>query len=201
MTGEAHLVLHGAAVRKHASAAAIADLIGGAVDAVEATLAVAVARGRASVVNDKYLLTPAGRMIVEAQYSRHYADARADQALLAAHGRFESINAELKGLITDWQTLVVGGQRVANDHSNSAYDETVIDRVAALHEKLEPVLKVFTSVVPRFRRYAGRLEAALQRVEAGEHAWVSDATRDSYHTVWFELHEDILRVLGRDRVE
>jgi hypothetical protein len=23
----------------------------------------------------------------------------------------------------------------------------------------------------------------------------------SYHTVWFELHEDLLRILGRERVE
>ncbi len=27
------------------------------------------------------------------------------------------------------------------------------------------------------------------------------ATMASYHTVWFELHEDILRVLGRERAE
>jgi len=24
---------------------------------------------------------------------------------------------------------------------------------------------------------------------------------DSYHTVWFELHEDLLRILGREREE
>ena len=24
---------------------------------------------------------------------------------------------------------------------------------------------------------------------------------DSYHTVWFELHEDLLRMLGREREE
>jgi hypothetical protein len=30
---------------------------------------------------------------------------------------------------------------------------------------------------------------------------VSDARTPSYHTVWFELHEDLLRVLDRERDE
>ena len=31
--------------------------------------------------------------------------------------------------------------------------------------------------------------------------WVSDARLPSYHTLWFELHEDLLRILGRRRAE
>ena len=70
-----------------------------------------------------------------------------------------------------------------------------------MHEKVEPILDAFAAVVSRFARYKAALETALERAEDGEHAWVSDATIDSYHTVWFELHEDILRVLGRAREE
>lgn len=198
---EAHLVLHGVAVKKHGTAAAVADLVGLPAARVEALLEAAVAGGRAALANDKYLLTPAGRMIVETQYSRYYSAPRADAGFTAAHARFELVNAELKRVITDWQTMTVGGSQVANDHSDAEHDEKVIDRLAGVHEKVEPILRALAAVVPRFAYYLEKLEQALEKVEDGAHAWVSDATIDSYHTVWFELHEDILRVLGREREE
>ena len=45
------------------------------------------------------------------------------------------------------------------------------------------------------------LLVALERAEDGAVEWVSDAKIASYHTVWFELHEDLLRMLGREREE
>lgn len=61
------------------------------------------------------------------------------------------------------------------------------------------MLEALATSLPRFARYRAKLDTALSRAEDGERAWVSDATIDSYHSVWFELHEDILRVLGRAR--
>ena len=198
---EAHLVLHGVAVKKHGTSAAVADLVGLPAERVGALLDAAVAGGRAALANDKYLLTPAGRMIVETQYSRYYSAPRADAGFSAAHERFEIVNNELKQVITDWQTMTVGGQQVANDHSDADYDNGVIDRLGGVHEKVEPILKAFATTVPRFAYYLDKLETALEKAEDGDSAWVSDATIDSYHTVWFELHEDILRVLGEQREE
>lgn len=201
MGKEMHIVLHGVAVKKHCDAAAVADLVGLDTGTVEAALAKAVEGGRAALVNDRFMLTPAGRMIVEAQYSKYYGAQRADDAFIAAHERFERINTELKQAITDWQTMSVGGRQVANDHSDADYDERIIDRIGAIDEKVEPCLAVFAASVPRFARYRAKLEAALDKAEDGDHAWISDVTIESYHTVWFEMHEDILRVLGREREE
>ncbi|MGI3780466.1 MAG: hypothetical protein ACRYG2_06770, partial [Janthinobacterium lividum] len=53
--------------------------------------------------------------------------------------------------------------------------------------------------VPRYERYADRLDTALQRVDEGDVAFVTSPTVDSVHNVWFEFHEDILTVLGRPR--
>ncbi|GAC1310367.1 MAG: hypothetical protein NVSMB16_06960 [Acidimicrobiales bacterium] len=53
----------------------------------------------------------------------------------------------------------------------------------------------------RFRAYGQRLADALARVEAGDTEWFTGAMVESYHTVWFELHEDLLRMLGREREE
>jgi hypothetical protein len=55
--------------------------------------------------------------------------------------------------------------------------------------------------VPRLEKYRARLREALEKVEAGSTKWVSDASIDSYHTVWFQLHEDLLRIVGHQRIE
>ena len=200
-SSDRHLVLHGLAVKKHAGAMAIADWIGLAPAAVATQLEQAVSGGRAAAAGGRFLLTPAGRLIVEAQYSRHYAAVRADTAVAAAYARFELVNNELKQLITDWQTRSIAGSRVANDHADADYDARIIDRLGAVQERVEPVLAAFATAMPRYGRYGGMLAHALERAEDGDTAWVSDATIASYHTVWFELHEDILRVLGRTRSE
>ena len=56
-------------------------------------------------------------------------------------------------------------------------------------------------VLPRFARYAPRLTNAVDRVRAGEVDWFTKPVLDSYHTVWFELHEDLLATLGIERGE
>jgi hypothetical protein len=55
------------------------------------------------------------------------------------------------------------------------------------------------ALLDRFGRYEDRLSAAVARVEAGDHDWFTKPLIDSYHTVWFELHEDLLSTLGKER--
>ena len=123
------------------------------------------------------------------------------QGFVAAYERFGIINRDLKQLITRWQTLELGGKTVANDHSDSAYDERIIGQLGDLHERFEAVLAALVKGEPRLGVYQDKLGRALERAEDGAVEWVSDARIDSYHTVWFELHEDLLRLLGRTRDE
>lgn len=196
-----HLVLHGLAIKKHADAGDIAGLIGLTADDTARRLDDAVASGRAVQVNGKYLLTPLARIALESDYSRHYADLRGNADFFAAYEAFERINVQLKALITDWQTIDVGGQRVANDHSDSAHDAKVIDRLGELHERADAILGKLASGLPRLDYYRRNLLAALEKAEDGAIEWVSDAKIESYHTLWFELHEDLLRIVGRERAE
>ncbi len=196
-----HDVLHAIALKKHADVAAIAELAGLDETVVRDTLAHATASGRAAEAQAKFVLTPVGHMILEGQYGGRYAQARTDDAFIAAYERFEIINAELKQIVTDWQTVTIGGRQVANDHQDSDYDEGVLDRLADVHERMQRILETFAQQSPRFEIYARKLEAALDRVEDGAHEWVSDARIESYHTVWFEMHEDLLRMLARARDE
>lgn len=56
-------------------------------------------------------------------------------------------------------------------------------------------------VLTRFQGYDDRFAAALARVDAGDRSWVDRPGADSCHTVWFQLHEDLLATLGIRRDE
>jgi hypothetical protein len=147
------------------------------------------------------MVTPAGRSWLDEQYPKAYAGLRENPDATAAYERFERVNRELLRLFTDWQMMPAGGERVPNDHSDPDYDRDVIDRLGALHERGLKPLERFQALDERLGEYIRRLESAYDRVLAGEHEYVSGARVDSYHTVWFELHEDLLRMLGREREE
>lgn len=195
------LVFHATAIKRHAPPAAIAALAGVPEAEARAELEAAVATGRAFEAKGAYALTPLAGVALQARYGLHFADLRADAGFVAAYEGFERINITLKQIITDWQTLDVGGTKIANDHRDKAHDAAVIDRLGGLHEQAEPILNRLAGKLPRLRYYADKLLAALEAAEDGDPEWVSDIRRDSYHTVWFELHEELLRIMGREREE
>lgn len=192
---------HGLAIKRHADATAVAGLMAMDATAVSAILADAVATGRAIEAKGGHALTPLGRLGIEGRYSRHFAALRDDPAFVVPYEAFERVNVKLKTIITDWQTIEIGGARVANTHADKAHDEAVIDRLGAVHEEIEPILARLAAKLPRLSIYATKLLVALEQAEDGDHAWVSDIRRESYHTIWFELHEDLLRIMGRAREE
>jgi hypothetical protein len=195
------LALHGLAVKKAGPAGAVAEIVGADEAQVTAALDAAAGEGRAMAAKGMYMVTPAGRTWLDEQYPQRFADLRADPEATAAYERFERINRELLALFTDWQMMPAGGERIPNDHSDAAYDAQIVDRLGALHERAHRPLERFAELESRLGQYSGRLEAAYDRVLAGESDYVSGARVDSYHTVWFELHEDLLRLLGREREE
>ena len=51
----------------------------------------------------------------------------------------------------------------------------------------------------RYNPYQGRFVGALTKVQNGEREWFAKPIIDSYHTVWMEMHEDLLATLAIDR--
>lgn len=195
------LVLHGIAIKKHATVDDVAGVTGLDQQAVQQIVDEAVAGGRVQQAGDKVMLAPAAQMALASEYRKAYGDLRGDKAFMAAYWDFEKINLDLKQIITEWQTMTVGGEQVSNDHSDPEYDQAVIDRLGDLHERVEGILDRLAAGLPRLAIYKDKLLAALEASEDGDSAWVSDARTESYHTVWFELHEDLLRVTGEQRAE
>jgi hypothetical protein len=118
-------------------------------------------------------------------YDERYAELRNDVQVEAWYQRFESLNTQFLKAISAWQT--------------SGEDEGVLDKLLRLVDRQIKALTTFAETLPRYQRYAQRLTQALDRVESGDSEYVTSLARDSIHNVWFELHEDILTVLGRPR--
>lgn len=194
-------VLHGTALKRNSTAAEIAGIIGMPVAAVEVELADAVATGRVMANADRFMVAPLTDVTLRARYPQVFSALRGDPGFVQPYEAFERVNVTLKQVITDWQTMTVGGKAVANDHSDEDYDADVIDRLGAVHEQVEPILAKLAAKLPRLKIYSEKLLEALEKSEDGDHEWVSDIRRESYHTVWFELHEDLLRIMGREREE
>ncbi len=201
MKREPHLILHGLAIKKYAGAKEVAGIVGLNPAYVAEFLDAQVARGRLMVGNGKYSMLPTTRVAVTGDYSRHYGDLRSVPEFVQAYEDFEAVNLTLKALITNWQVVEIQGSAVANDHADKAYDDAIIDRLGRLHERAEIVLAALARHLPRLKIYRDKLTAALERAEDGAIEWVSDARIESYHTLWFELHEDLLCIMGRERDE
>jgi hypothetical protein len=125
------------------------------------------------------------------------AVAGGDAAVRAAHERFLPLNDRLLRACTDWQIRPVpGAAMAANDHRDPDWDGRVLTELGALSGELSPVVAELTGVLERFRGYDTRFAAALARAQAGEPSWVDRSGADSCHSVWFELHEDLVATLG-----
>jgi hypothetical protein len=102
-------------------------------------------------------------------------------------------------VVSRWQVRDVGGRPVRNDHRDPAYDDAVVRDLAAIHGDARPVCDRLARTLDRYRPYGPRLAHAVERVRAGDTDYFAKPMIPSYHTVWFELHEDLLATLGIDR--
>jgi pyruvate,orthophosphate dikinase len=135
---------------------------------------------------------------VEALDALREADSRKvvdPEVVLSCYEGFLRINPALRGACLDWQVREGG----VNDHQDAEYDAMVLDRVAVLHRGALTILQDLEVQLPRFASYADRLNSAMVRTQNGDHAWFDSPLLDSYHSIWFELHEDLLIAVGRTR--
>jgi pyruvate,orthophosphate dikinase len=124
-----------------------------------------------------------------------------EQRAAALLDEFHVLDARMKALVTAWQVRDVAGDQVLNDHSDAAYDGQIMDDLAALDADTGAWLEPLAATLRRFATYRSRLGRAVELARGGDQRYVASPRVDSYHSVWFELHEDLIRLSGKKRAE
>lgn len=134
--------------------------------------------------------TPEGIAALEAWYARDRADLSEGERdrLIDA---FRPLDLEVKRLASAWQD--------AEARDNWDARLSTIEALSALHDGALDYLRRNAAAFKRFAEYEARLTHAHDRVIDGETDHIASIRLDSYHTIWFILHEDLLRLLERER--
>ena len=144
-------------------------------------------------------LTAAGRDALDRLLADEVDAAGVRSTVTGAYRRFRALNGGVLDVCSRWQVRDVDGRPVINDHADAAYDAAVVADLARLQHAADPVCDDLATALDRYRPYGPRLRRAVDRVASGEGEWFTKPMMPSFHTVWFELHEDLLATLGLDR--
>ncbi|MFM8408784.1 MAG: hypothetical protein ACKOCT_00770 [Alphaproteobacteria bacterium] len=144
-------------------------------------------------------LTGAGSTAAGATIARERHALGPETASLAE--RFDDLNRRVKAAITDWQVVRVGSAVVPNDHSDPRRDAAVLDRLAQAGAAAGQLLRPLSRARRRIAVLLSRLDEALSRAVAGGGEWVCGLGVESVHAVWWNLHAELLALLGRERGE
>jgi hypothetical protein len=186
------------AVKGYCLPAALATALHCALDGASALLDGLVAAGLAEAAAGSVRLTAEGK----AEGGRLIADdttAWGLEAASAALDAFLVLDGRMKETVTAWQVREVAGAQAPNDHTDFAYDASVRAGLAALHADATAWLAPCAAALPRLAWYGDRLSTAAEAVVAGDGRFIASPRVDSYHGVWFELHEDLILLAGRTR--
>lgn len=155
-----------------------------------------------------WTLTPSGRRRHAELIGAELDGTGSREAVDAVYREFIPLNKDFLAVCADWQMRPVPpageavgreSRAVPNDHRDFAYDAGVVRRLHAIDHQAQPLCRQLARTLGRFATYGPRLSLAIERVDAGDRDWFTKPMIDSYHTVWFELHEDLLTTLGLER--
>lgn len=135
-----------------------------------------------------WMLTGEGRDLYESVLSESRTPEVVSR-LSETYEDFLKFNQHVKDLCAKWQAT-----------ADDAIRFEILEGLAEICDKVAPSLTSAGQTVARFSAYPNRLASALARAHDDPRHVVSPSV-ESYHTIWFECHEDYLLTLGRSRIE
>ena len=185
-------------IKGFVTAEALAPVVMSSVGNVAPILESLATEGLIKPMGEMYQLTDEGRERGESLMSQDRQRWSEEKANRALEG-FLPLDSRMKMVVTAWQMREVDGEQVINDHSDKEYDHAVLEDFYELHDEARAWLDPLTRELARLGFYLARLDRAVAEVRGGDRAHVASPRIDSYHNVWFELHEDLIQLAGRTR--
>jgi len=141
--------------------------------------------GYISEDNGMWMLTESGEEAIS-QFRKAEVEGR-EKELEAVYEKFDEENNTFKKIVSEWQ--------IGKD------DQKALDELEGVHARIGEIFQGLTELVPRYEIYPSRFSRALQNLKDGKTEYLAKYSVDSYHTIWFELHEDLINLLGKERDE
>jgi pyruvate,orthophosphate dikinase len=183
------------------TATTLADALLAEPDAVGRLLDQLVVDGLAASVAGAYRLADPGKERA-AELLRGDQAAWSTGAAGVALETFVALDRRMKEAVTAWQLRPVhGGAPAINDHADAAYDAGVLETLGAIGADADAWLRPLEAQSRRLVGYRQRLARALDLARAGDQRYVASPRVDSFHGIWFELHEDLIQLAGRTRAD
>lgn len=166
----------------------VAPTAGATPAATAALLDEACAGALAECTGASWRLAPSGAAQAEQALARA-ADTHGAMAFAASLDAFAPLDREVKERVTAWQLAEAEADRA---ELLAGFDPLVasIDHLLATVGGTRPL-----------RGHGRRLAGALGAARHGDDRFVAAPTVDSFHNVWFELHELLIRLAGRTRAD
>ena len=193
-------MLRALTVKGYATPEAAATALLATAEEASALLDRLVADGLAEVAAGSFRLTADGRA-VGAEKIAEDREAWGLANAQAALDELVALDQRMKATVTAWQMREVDGAQAFNDHSDPDYDAQVLGDLAGLHADAAAWLRPLVAGLPRLEGYLARLDRAAAAAAGGDQRYVASPRVDSYHGVWFELHEDLILLAGRNRAD
>ncbi len=191
-------VLRALLVRGMASADQLATSLGGDGNPVTALLDELGGGGLVETGSGLHRLSADGKLRALDLFARDREGIGGERVAEWSTG-FTALDRRMKDTVTAWQMRGSGADAQVNDHTDPDYDARILENLAALHGDVLTWIGPVCDALPRFHGYRARLEQALAAADRGDQRYVASPRVDSYHSVWFELHEDLIRLSGRRR--
>ncbi len=145
---------------------------------------------RVNVTPRGVLVTPEGREWLTAQMAAEQASVDTE-ALIELYDQFMPLNDGFKEFVSAWQLSEQAPADLAK----------VTAETQGLHQDFTAILAASVDLVPRLTPYLHRFEFAIEALVGGDISMLASPLKDSYHTVWFEFHEEMIHLIGRTRLE
>jgi pyruvate,orthophosphate dikinase len=158
------------------------------------------ADGLVKLMAPMFCLTDDGKLVAGVLRSTDREEWGAGNALQALDN-FLDLDGRMKVIVTAWQMHEVDGKPVLNEHTDLDYDAEVLSDLETFHIDAAAWIDEFCGGLPRLGAYKARLGRAAGLVAEGHLDYIASPRLDSYHNVWFELHEDLILLAGRTREE
>jgi pyruvate,orthophosphate dikinase len=182
-------VLRAIGLAGQAEVATVACNTGSTTDATTAIVSEAEAAELVVAGPRGYRLTADGR----AQVADALAAERAalDPAVtLDLYQRFGAIDRKFKELVTEYQ-LSDAPTRLS----------WAVAGMTDVHPAVQELVARATELVARLSPYRARFDTAMEHLQRGDEKYLVSVTLDSYHTIWFQFHEELIEMAGRTRAD